>query len=74
MCRKVNKREIKRIKNFFNVTSNKEAVVKSFEYVMEKEQISYYDVYKPYKILKMLQSIEKKHFVYKFIKKLKAFL
>ena len=41
---------------------------------MEKEQISYYDVYKPYKILKMLQSIEKKHFVYKFIKKLKAFL
>lgn len=74
LCRKVNKRELKRIKNFFNVTSNKEAVIKSFEYVMEKEQISYYDVYKPYKILKMLQSIEKKHFVYKFIKKLKVFL
>ncbi len=73
ICRKVDKRELRRIKNFFNAESNKEAIIKSFEYVMEKEKINYYDVYNPYKILKILKRKKKAHFVYKFLRKLKVF-
>ncbi|MBQ6687252.1 MAG: patatin-like phospholipase family protein [Bacilli bacterium] len=72
ICRKVNKRLLKRIYNFFDVDNFKEAVIKSLEYIMEKEGYNYYDIYIPYKVIKKIRkSTTKKYFVYDFIRSLR---
>ena len=73
LVRKIDKRELKRVKNFFNAKSNKEAVVKAIEYVMKKENVSYYDVYRPYKMIRKFRKNKNKHFVYQFISKIRLF-
>lgn len=72
ITRKVEKRRLRRIKNFFKVKTNKEAVIKALEYIMEKEHIYYYQIYRVPKVLRNLQKMDKKsHFVYDFIGDLK---
>ena len=71
LVRKIDKRELKRVKNFFNAKSNKEVVIKAIEYVMKKEKVSYYDVYRPYKMIKKFRNNNNKHFVYQFISKIR---
>lgn len=70
LVRKINKQEIKRVMNFFNVDTNKMAVIRSLEYIMAKEKISYYDVYRLPKMLRRMRNIKKDHFIYKFVNKL----
>ncbi len=68
ICRHVTDSQMRRIKNFFHVKSNKEAIIKSLEYVMEKEKINYYDIYKIPKVIRSIKKYYKKnHFVYDFI-------
>jgi len=70
--RKVNKKLLRRIKNFFNVKTTKEATIKALEYVMEHENINYYEIYKPTKIIRKLKTIKhKNHFIYDYVSKLK---
>ena len=71
LCRNVNKRLLKRVCNFFDVSSYKDAVIKSLEYVMEKEYYDYYEVYNLYRVVKKIP--KNKHFVYQFINELKLF-
>ena len=71
ITRNVNKWDIRRLMNFFDVDSVTEVVIKSLEYVMEKEGFSYYNVYSVGKCIKCLKYNDKKHFVYKFVNKLK---
>ena len=71
LVRNIDKRELKRVKNFFNAKSNKEAVIKALEYVCSKENVSYYDVYRPYKMIRKFRKNNNKHFVYKFISKIR---
>lgn len=72
MARHIDKKRIRRIKNFFHVEGTKEAIIKSLEYVMEKEHIYYYQIYKVPKVIKYLKKHYKKsHFVYEFIGELK---
>ena len=73
ILRKIDKREKKRVKNFFNAETDREIVIRSLEYVMKKEEISYYDVYKPYKMIKKFRKNKNKHFVYKFVSKIRFF-
>lgn len=70
LVRKISKQEIRRVMNFFNVNTNKMAVISSLEYIMTKEKISYYDVYKIPKMLRRLRRIKEEHFIYKFVNKL----
>lgn len=72
ITRKASKQELKRVKNFFRVKTKKEAVIKSLEYIMEKEHIDYYAIYKVPKMIRYLKkNTEKKHFIYDFVGDLK---
>ena len=71
ILRKIDKRELRRVMNFFNTKSKRVAVIKALEYVLEKEKVSYYEVYKPYKMIRKYRDNTNKHFVYKFISKIK---
>ena len=69
ITRKIDSKLLHRIKGFFHAKTNKDAVIKSMEYLMKKENIDYYQVYKPYKMLKQLKKLpNKKHFVYEFLR------
>ena len=71
ICRKVNKKLFRRVKNFFKVSTTKEVVIKALEYVMIKEKIDYYDVYNSYKIIKSFRNISNKMFIYNFISEIR---
>lgn len=71
LSRKVNKRLLRRVKKFFRTDSNRDTIIKALEYILEKENISYYDVYHPYKLIKKIKKIDNNHFVYKYVKELR---
>ncbi len=72
ITRKVSQKKRKRIMGFFNAKNNKQAVIKSLEYILQNENIDYYQIYKPYKMIRKLQKhAKKKHFVYEFLYQLK---
>lgn len=72
IIRKIDERKIRRVKNFFRVKTNKAAIIKSLEYIMEKEKIYYYQIYRLPKVLHYVKKHYKKsHFIYDFIGELK---
>lgn len=73
LTKKVNKKLEKRVKIFFRVSSNRDTIIKALEYIMEKENITYYDVYKPYNIINKIKKINNKNFIYRYIRELKFF-
>lgn len=73
LCRKVDKRLLKRVMNFFKVETYKGVVIKSLEYILEKENVDYYDVYNPVKYIKYYKKQNNKKFIYRFIRQLKFF-
>ena len=73
ICRNINKKILRRVKNYFKVSTTKEAVIKSLEYIMIKERVSYYDVYNSYKMIKKFKGNNSKSFIYKFISNIKFF-
>lgn len=73
ITRQITKREKRRISCFFNVNTTKEAVIKSLEYIFEKEHIDYYEVYNAYSMAKKIKKLNNNHFIYQFIKKIRFF-
>lgn len=73
LCRKVDKQLLRRVMNFFDVGTYKEAVIKALEYVLEKDNVDYYDVYKSYKMIKKYRYSTSRKFIYRFIRELKFF-
>jgi len=72
IARKVEEKKLRRIKNFFHVKTTKAAIIKSMEYIMEKEKIDFYQIYRIPKVLRNLKKYYKKsHFIYDFIGELK---
>lgn len=72
--RKVEKRKLKRVANFFSSNNIKETTIKALEYIMEKENINYYEIYDVRKILHHLKKkIKKDHFIYEYVKSLRYF-
>lgn len=71
LCRKIDKQLVRRAMNFFNVDTYKDVVIKSLEYVLEKDNVSYYNVYKAYKMIKKYRNNDNKRFVYRFIKQIR---
>ena len=62
----IDKFTLKRIYNFFNCHDNKTAIIKSLEYIMEKENYDYNNVYRIKSIIKAIPNDN--HFIYMFIK------
>ncbi len=73
LCRKVDPKLVRRVMNFFDTDSYKEALVKALEYVLEKDNVDYYDVYDIKKMIKKYQKNKNPKFIYKFIRDLKFF-
>ena len=71
ILRKVDKRLQNRVRNFFDTKDNREVIIKSLEYILEKENFSYYNIYNPLRIIKILRRTNNKHFIYRFVRKLK---
>ena len=71
LSRKVDKRLKRRVSNFFKTETNHDTIIKALEYILEKEEISYYDVYNPYKLIKKIRKINNNHFIYRYIKELR---
>ena len=72
ISRFVDEKILKRVYKFFDVDNIKDAVIKSLEYVMEKEDYNYYEVYNPYKIIRKIKKITKRKFVvYDFVRQLR---
>lgn len=70
--RKIDNKLYRRVKNFFKAKNYKETTIKALEYVMEHKNINYYDIYKPYKIIKYIKkNYEDNMFIYKYVRKLK---
>lgn len=73
IIRNVNKRLVRRVSNFFNEDDNRKIIIKAIEYILEKESVTYYDVYNVSKILRKYRKNDNKNFVYKFVSQLKFF-
>ena len=74
LVRKIDQKLILKAKNFWKVKTNKEAILRSLEFIMSEEKISYFNIYHPYKLAKLIKkSYNKKYFIYQFIKELKLF-
>ena len=70
LIRKVSKKKLKEMQKFFRTINEKKLVLKALEYVMDKENFSYYEVYSPMKIIRKIKKIDKNYGVYNFVKKM----
>ncbi len=74
LVKKGDKELYKKCKKYFKSCSDKELIIKCLEYVMLKEDSSYFNVYR---VLKQIQYIKtntkSKHFVYEYIRSLRIF-
>ena len=70
LIRKVSKKKLKEMQKFFRTINEKKLVLKALEYVMDKEDFSYYEVYSPMKVIKKVKKLDKDHGVYNFVKKM----
>lgn len=70
ITRKVDKRLVRRVMKFFKTSSLKVATIKAVEFILEKENVSYYDVYNLYKLVRKFKHDKDKHFLYRFVRSL----
>lgn len=74
LVRKVDERLLNRSRKFWKTNDNKKIILKSLEFIMREEKMSYFEIYHPYKLAKLIRkSYNKKYFIYKFINELKLF-
>ena len=78
LTRKISKNYMSRIKNFFKVKTDKEAVIKALEYCMDYCQINHYQIHNLTLALKNIQDnyldkLRDKNIIFNFIKKLRIF-
>lgn len=72
LIKKVDKKLLKRISKFWETENAKEMIIKSLEFIMREEKISYFNVYNPYGLVKLVKkAYNKKYFIYNFIKSLR---
>lgn len=69
--KKVNDKLLEKVKRYFKVKTNKEAILKSLEFIMLKENITYFDIYNYRNVIKFIkENTNNKHFVYEFVRML----
>lgn len=70
LLRKVSKKKLNEMQKFFRTTNDKKLVLKALEYVMNKENFSYYEIYNSLSVIRKIKKIDKNYGVYSFIKKI----
>ncbi len=73
--RKVNKYDYRRVKKFFRAHSYKDTTIKAIEYIMEREEYNYYQIWDLKKVLKKVKKKCKnsKHFIDIYVQNLRFF-
>ncbi len=61
----------KKVERYFNAKSNKETILKAIEYVMIKEDYTYFKVYKVLNVIKEIKKTKHKQFIYDFVRSLR---
>ncbi len=70
-AKKINSDLLLRVKKYFKAKDNKETIIKALEYVMLKEELTYFDIYKMNIICRYTREYTtSKHFVYEFVRRL----
>lgn len=70
--RRVDKETIRRMKNFYGTDDLKTITLKALEFIMNLEKWTYYKIYSPSQIIKIVKKNPKEtNFIYKYVKKLK---
>ena len=73
--RKVSGQTYNRVRLFFKGENYKETTIRAIEYIMEKEGINYYQIYKVGKVIRLIKKkYKKKHFIYDYVRKLKGLI
>ena len=74
LAKKINDDLYKRCKRYFQAKNNKELILKALEYVMMKEECTYFKVYGLFEQISYVKNnMRNKHFVYEFVKNLRLF-
>lgn len=72
LSRKVDIDLYKKCRRYFKAKNNKELILKALEYVLIKEEMTYFNVYNVRKLIKHIKkSTNRKHFIYDFVKSLR---
>ena len=72
LARKVNVDLFKKVKRYFNTKDNKATIIKALEYVMMKEDKTYFHVHSIFKEIKNIRkNTDSKQFVYEFVRSLR---
>ena len=70
LIKKWDKKTLNDVKDFFKVKTNKQAIIYSLEYILEKEGMSDLSLYKVKKLIRKFKKIKKEDKIYKYIKSL----
>ena len=72
LAKGINEELREKIKHYFHCKDNKESIIKALEYIMVKENYTYFEVYSIFKVIRNVKKMTKKqNFVYEFVRKLK---
>ena len=71
LLRKISKKKLKEMQKFFRTSNERKLVLKALEYIMNKEDFSYYEVYSPMSVIKKIKKLDKDYGVYSFVKKMR---
>ena len=73
VLKKVSDNDIKKYKLIFNASNNKDLVIKMIEYAMQKDDVTYFNIYNINKMIKKYKKSNNKYGAYKIIKQFKCF-
>ncbi len=60
-----------KVQKYFKGKNNKELILKALEYVMIKENVTYFEIHRVYKQIRKVRKTKKKQFVYEFVRNLR---
>lgn len=68
LLKSVNTKDKEEMMKFFGTKNTKRLVIKALEFVMKKENFTYFNIYKAKDIIKRIRYVDKNYGVYKFVK------
>ena len=68
LLKSVNNKEKEEMMKFFGTKNAKRLVIKALEFVMKKENFTYFNIYKAKDVIKRIRYVDKDYGVYKFVK------
>lgn len=71
LMKSANNELVEKAKKYFKAKNNKELIIKAIEYIMVKEDYTYFKIYNIFKEIKNVKKLKNKHFVYELVRSIK---